>query len=430
MYSKLISVETKAQFELIQQGENPFPQSSIVVIEDTRQIWTHGIFINGVTSTANNPNVTLRIAGVDYNVALGDYYHKKTQDVDLGLHSYTEGILTYPASYSIVADTHTLLRYSQKADPHTGVHIGNANDKTIFDSKYPLSRIYQEGAITKNIPIFDSTNVSITVANNTIQYNFAEVYKGTIYYAQHDKSSIAPQNSSVTNSRLGGNSEEGWIVMNVNDDGTAANYYQLKLTNLSYPSLYIKGSSYSTFTKLISEHDVFTGPSGSTSGTSGIVPAPTATNTFLKGDGTWSPVLPISSSVDTYLHRNQQGNLEWVSITLPEETKSVSPIAFAVSTSWAEVTEINLSELLEETGTYAINILYGSSIYSGVASIIADTTISSDEEVLMHECGNNSNVHLYAKIAPSSVNSKASLWLAASNPLNNYSLTISFRKLL
>ena len=115
---------------------------------------------------------------------------------------------------------------------------------------------------------------------------------------------------------------------------------------------------------------------------------------------------------------------------MPEEVRTIIPVSFAVTTAWNEVTEANLPNLLDGTGTYALNILYGDSYYSGVASIVTDSTIETGEEILLHECGNNTNVHLYAKIAPSSTTNKASLWLASNNPLDNYSLTINFRKLL
>lgn len=432
MYTKLISVETKAQFELIQQSESPFPRSSIVIIEDTQQIWTHGVFINGVTPTEVSADVTLNIAGTDYRVALADYYHKKAQDVDLGLHSYTEGILTYQKSYSVVASTHTLLYYSEKGGIYSGVHIGNATDKVVFDSSSPLSRVYADGALIKNIPILDGTNVSFSTENNTITYDFASLYSGTIYYAQHDRYDVTPANNASTKAtRLGGNSTEGWIVMNTGTAGASNNYYQLKITNQSSPEFFIKGSSYSTFTKVMTINDVFTGGTSQAVGTAGIVPAPPAnSDLYLKSDGSWTQVLPSANSTDVYLHRSSQGNLEWTSIRMPEEVRTIIPVSFAVTTAWNEVTEANLPNLLDGTGTYALNILYGNSYYSGVASIVTDSTIETGEEILLHECGNNTNVHLYAKIAPSSTTNKASLWLASNNPLDNYSLTINFRKLL
>lgn len=432
MYTKLISVETKAQFELIQQSESPFPRSSIVIIEDTQQIWTHGVFINGVTPTEVSADVTLNIAGTDYKVALADHFHKKTQNVDLGLHSYTEVAITYPISYSVVASTHTLLYYSEKGSIYTGVHIGNKTDKVIFDSSQPLYRIYTEGIITRNIPILDGSNVNITPSENTIQYNFASVYSGTIYYAQHDKSSAAPQlNSSLKTTRLGGNSTEGWVVMNTAMAGGSDNYYQIRITNLSSPELFIKPSSYTNFTKVMTINDVFTGGTSQAEGTAGIVPAPPANDSlYLKSDGQWSSVLPSTNSSDVYLYKNSQGVLEWTSIRMPDEVRTIIPVSFAINSSWREVAEADLPILLDGTGTYAINILYGSSYYSGVASIVTDTVIETGEEVLLHECGGNVNTHLYAKIAPRDSDGKAGLWLASSNPLDNYSLTISFRKLL
>jgi hypothetical protein len=76
-----------------------------------------------------------------------------------------------------------LLYYSEKGGIYSGVHIGNATDKVVFDSSSPLSRVYVDGALIKNIPILDGTNVSFSTENNTITYDFASLYSGNIYYA-------------------------------------------------------------------------------------------------------------------------------------------------------------------------------------------------------------------------------------------------------
>lgn len=435
MYTKLISVETKAQFELIQQSESPFPRSSIIIIEDTQQIWTHGVFINGVTPTEVSADVTLNIAGTDYRVALADYYHKKAQDVDLGLHSYTEGILTYQKSYSVVASTHILLYYSEKGGIYSGVHIGNATDKVVFDSSSPLSRVYADGALIKNIPILDGTNVSFSTENNTITYDFASLYSGTIYYAQHDRYDVTPANNASTKAtRLGGNSTEGWIVMNTGTAGASNNYYQLKITNQSSPEFFIKGSSYNTFTKVITINDVFTGGTAQAVGTKGIVPAPPADPTlYLKSDGSWSSVLPSTNSTDVYLHRNLQGNLEWKSLddVLNSDTYSALLSSISLTTEWTNVDSLS-TRLANKDGSYMVQITYAACVYTGVFSYVSTDTI--EEEILLHcsgsidSVGGTSRGRLYAKIGASS--GSVYLKLAATQSESNANLSIKYKKLL
>lgn len=63
---------------------------------------------------------------------------------------------------------------------------------------------------------------------------------------------------------------------------------------------------------------VMAGATASTAGKSGLVPVPVAgdNNKFLRGDGTWSQVLPNFSAVnaDSVLHVDNTGNLEWASV--------------------------------------------------------------------------------------------------------------------
>ena len=63
---------------------------------------------------------------------------------------------------------------------------------------------------------------------------------------------------------------------------------------------------------------IMTGATASTSGRSGLVPVPVAgdQNKFLRGDGTWTQVLPDFSSVsaDSVLHVDNNGALEWAEV--------------------------------------------------------------------------------------------------------------------
>lgn len=66
---KLIYCKTKTQFNA-KHAAKEFNNSSIVFIEDTGELWTHGIFIGGSYSSATTNKVALVIAGKSYNLAL------------------------------------------------------------------------------------------------------------------------------------------------------------------------------------------------------------------------------------------------------------------------------------------------------------------------------------------------------------------------
>lgn len=66
---KLIYCKTKTQFNAKHTAKE-FNNSSIVFIEDTGELWTHGIFIGGSYSSATTNKVALLIAGKSYNLAL------------------------------------------------------------------------------------------------------------------------------------------------------------------------------------------------------------------------------------------------------------------------------------------------------------------------------------------------------------------------
>lgn len=66
---KLIYCKTKTQFNAKHTAKE-FNNSSIVFIEDTGELWTHGIFMGGNYSSATTNKVALLIAGKSYNLAL------------------------------------------------------------------------------------------------------------------------------------------------------------------------------------------------------------------------------------------------------------------------------------------------------------------------------------------------------------------------
>lgn len=297
MYTKLISVETRARFDTIQNSQHPFPNQSLVIIEDTQQVWTHGVFIS---NAAIDNNLKLTIAGTDYD--LPSYFLKKNEDIDLGLHDVTNQI--YQESYSIKADTHKILQYTTRTGNYNGLHIGSTDDQVIIDSKYSLYRLWSSGAQQSRIPILDTSNVSISNTTNELTYNFGGLITGTLYFAQHDQNNTAPQNLlGGVSTRLGGNASEGWIVMNTGQQGTASTYYQLRIVNGTSPELYMKGTG-NTFTKLLTASDIvtWTGATDEANGTAGYMPAPTSAQRgqFLRGDGQWVTLnnyeLPVATS--------------------------------------------------------------------------------------------------------------------------------------
>ena len=92
---------------------------------------------------------------------------------------------------------------------------------------------------------------------------------------------------------------------------------------------------------------VMTGATASTAGQSGLVPVPAAgdNNKFLRGDGTWSQVLPNFSAVnaDTVLHVDNTGNLEWASVgdLQSELANEVSSLQSVVTNNIYTKTEVD-----------------------------------------------------------------------------------------
>ena len=92
---------------------------------------------------------------------------------------------------------------------------------------------------------------------------------------------------------------------------------------------------------------VMTGATASTAGQSGLVPVPAAgdNNKFLRGDGTWSQVLPNFSAVnaDSVLHVDNTGNLEWASVgdLQSELVSEVSSLQSVVTNNIYTKTEVD-----------------------------------------------------------------------------------------
>lgn len=299
MYTKLISVETKARFDAIQSGANPIPQTSFVLIKDTNQLWTHGIFINGITATTGSGSLTLTAAGQNYSLALADSYHKKNEDINLGL--YTQN--TDTLSYVLKAGAHTIAKYEYKGDSNsqTGIHIGTEDDKLLFCTNKSLVRYYRNGNATAYVNILDQGNTKITTSNNIVTYNIGGANNDSyIYYVRQDISGIEPSsNSSNVYSRLGGNDDYGWIVTNKNAS-SSDKYYYLRFSNESSPKVMLKVPAQNNLVKVMTQNDIFIGSNGSSAGAVGIVPAPPANSgLFLCSDGSWKvpdPNITIASA--------------------------------------------------------------------------------------------------------------------------------------
>lgn len=437
MYTKLISVKTQAIFDAIQQSNNPFPTTSVVIIEDTKRIWTHGIFINGI-SISGSQNSGISITGADNTYSLDTYYHKKRQDLDLG--TYTREGTQYIQSYVLKAGTHKLIRYTEQLQDYTGIHIGEDISNLFINSKNQVKRYYINGVSTYTYTMLDTTNLSIGIQKNKLTCTIAGT-ANDFYLARHDTSIVLPENDlSNKYSRLGGSSVAGWIVMNTSTQGDG-DYYALKIINTSStitsPSFYIKPAAESTYTKVLLESDVsvFTGASIGqnntvVAGTSGLVPAPTDTGLFLRSDATWSSIFPTPVS-NSFLHTNSNGQLEWATAG-SESLIGVTLTGVSLTTQWTNIDNLTNRQTMDN-GSYIVQITYGSCIYTGIFSY-AVNGYDIDDEIILHCSGSNDTIggetrgRLYAKI--SSNNNIMFLQLSASRQEDNATLVIKYKKLI
>lgn len=60
---KLINFATRANFDE-QFANNQIDSKSIVFINDTQEMWTHGVFFSGKYSSSDTQKVTLKIGNV------------------------------------------------------------------------------------------------------------------------------------------------------------------------------------------------------------------------------------------------------------------------------------------------------------------------------------------------------------------------------
>lgn len=123
--------------------------------------------------------------------------------------------------------------------------------------------------------------------------------------------------------------------------------------------------------------------------------------------------------------------------------QSTSIPDFNLSKTWAQY-PLDLHSILNGTGTYIIQITYGSAIYSGIMTYFDDTSADIDEEIPLHAGGTffrpdvteQKEGRLYAKIKASessTISTYPSLFLASSLAETNANAHISaikFRKLI
>lgn len=434
MYTKLITVETKQRFDIIQASENPFPLTSTVFILDTLQYWTHGVFLNGVTATEVSNDVTLNIAGSNYTFTKSDNVHKKNQDVDLGIHQETVGISTYNLSYVLKAtDNHKLLQYIDRGGTDKAVYLSNQNDKLIIQSKENIVRTYSESNVTYNATILDTKNSSISLDGNQFKYKLGGD-ESSLYLARHDSGSTLPENNAaVKASRLGGSSTYGWIVMNSSENGKGNDYYAIKISNAASPVTYVKGGSYSTYVQLLSINDTFVPPATNVTAKNGAVPAPgvNSADYFLSSNGQWNRAIPAKVN-DSYLYVDASGNLIWRDSSLVDTANSnvtsATISSLSLTRNWTNADNLT-TRLDTNDGSYLLQITYGSQLYTGVFSYIKAGE-NTDDEIALH-CSNATEANrgrLYAKIGSSG--QALFLQVSATVDENNANLSIKYKKLL
>ena len=121
------------------------------------------------------------------------------------------------------------------------------------------------------------------------------------------------------------------------------------------------------------------------------------------------------------------------------EDASFNPISIDLTREWQPTGLVLSPENGFETGLYAIKILSGGLMFSGIASVVVGDT-NADDEIVLHMGGLIANYadgtqgRIYAKIAPSQVNKQpyyGEIYLSTSVPEQDITnLSIKMKKLM
>lgn len=230
--------------------------------------------------TVNNATITIQKNGTKVNDFTANQATAKTINITVPTSAADVSALPsstkYGASMTLSINSTTYVVTAQLKD-QDGNNLGSAQTIDL-----PLESVVVSGS-------YDNTNKKIVL---TLQSgSTVDIPVGDL---------VAGLQSEITSS----NKLDSDLVDDTGQSNKFVSSSQLtKLTNL--PAITTIGSNLTltsgTLAATDTTYSAFTGADGSSAGTSGLVPAPTATDNvkYLKGDGTWSDptfVLPIASS--------------------------------------------------------------------------------------------------------------------------------------
>lgn len=230
--------------------------------------------------TVNNATITIQKNGTKVNDFTANQATAKTINITVPTSAADVSALPsstkYGASMTLSINSTTYVVTAQLKD-QDGNNLGSAQTIDL-----PLESVVVSGS-------YDNTNkkIVLTLQNGST----VDIPVGDL---------VAGLQSEITSS----NKLDSDLVDDTGQSNKFVSSSQLsKLTNL--PAITTIGSNLTLSSGTLSATDTtysaFTGADGSSAGTSGLVPAPTATDNvkYLKGDGTWSDptfVLPIASA--------------------------------------------------------------------------------------------------------------------------------------
>lgn len=219
---QLIAIKTKAVFQSMQENNN-ISSSPIYFILDTRQIYTHGVFINSASfGTASNGAVPLTIAGDTKQLALSDHTHSqyllKDSDIDIGSHKITSGdnneLLKYSLSTLILGNTDSGITLKTSGSDISFTK-GNTNATLLDTQNFSITNIPSSGVAQNNLAIFNYGGNSFTL-NYIRRVNSSSTFDSLIGYTQAGTNYVNSLNYGFMTFYTDGSSNPTWSQLRIN----------------------------------------------------------------------------------------------------------------------------------------------------------------------------------------------------------------------
>lgn len=399
------------------------PSTSIVFILDTGELWTHGKFICTLSGYTTNTDEKGASGILHYDKDDATYYISShylwgnkfdgtTSSIDGELKVNDKWVYGYSGTYGrlgyyntstkTTTDILTFASTGAVTIPYSlevsskGISTINTTNGTI------IAAAYLKGAYLYNTKSYLDTSLTLGLAWNSIQmFNSDNSYK----------TSISTSKPAFITAQKIQSSNTDWIPWIA---GASTDYASWGI-GVGDTSFYIGRISKDQTANALSQYWKFDTTGITFSGTTKYITASGVTDSDKKVYAANGSLLNLT---DIYNNADLK-SYSW--------DPTIKP---GISKTWSEITALDLPALIKTTGTYAIKILYGTSLYSGVATIITDSTITTSDEVLLHECGSGNQGHLYLKIGPRATDNKAAFFVATSEELEDYSFSINLRQLL